>query len=56
MEATIENITSFVAIGNLEVNQLMEHETAMVVTAKVAFAEEAKWTTVIVKNVRQVVN
>ncbi len=56
MEATIENIASFTAIGNLVVNQLMEHEAATAIIAKAAFAEEPKWTTVMAKNVRQVVN
>jgi hypothetical protein len=56
MEATIENIASLVAAGNLAVNQLMERETAVVIIAKVMFTEEAKWTIVMAKNVRQVVN
>jgi hypothetical protein len=56
MEVTIENIASFTAAGNLAVNQLMEHEAAMVITAKVAFTEEPKWTMVLAKNVCQVVN
>jgi len=56
MEAAIENIASPVAIGNLAVNQLMEHEAAMVLTANVASTEEPKWTMVMAKNVRQVVN
>jgi hypothetical protein len=49
MEAAIENIASFAAIGNLAVNQLFERETAV-------STEEIKWTTVMAKNVRQVVN
>jgi hypothetical protein len=56
MEAAIENIASLVAAGNLAVNQLMERETAVVIIAKVMFTEEAKWTIVMAKNVRQVVN
>jgi hypothetical protein len=56
MEVAIENIMSLTVVGNLVVNQLMEHEAAMVITAKVAFAKEPKWTTVIPKNVRQVVS
>jgi hypothetical protein len=56
MEATIENIASLAATGNLAVNQLMERETAMAITAKPMFTEEAKWTTMMAKNVRQVVN
>jgi hypothetical protein len=34
----------------------MEREAAAIVTAKAASVEEPKWTTVISKNVRQVVN
>ncbi|CAK9252615.1 unnamed protein product [Sphagnum jensenii] len=56
MKATIENIASFVAIGNLAVNHLMEHEAAVAMIAKVAFAKEPKWTTVMAENVCQVVN
>jgi hypothetical protein len=33
----------------------MEHETAATVTTKAASAKEPKWTTVLAKNVRQVV-
>jgi hypothetical protein len=56
MEATIENIAFLVVPGNLAVNQLMERETAVAIIAKVVFTKEAKWTTVMAKNVRQVVN
>jgi hypothetical protein len=56
MEAAIENIASFAAIGNLAVNQLFECETAVVITTKAVSTEEIKWTTVMAKNVRQVVN
>jgi hypothetical protein len=56
MEATIDNITSLVATGILAVNQLMERETVTAVTSKDASVEEPKWTTVMAKNVRQVVN
>jgi hypothetical protein len=56
IEAVIENIAFLVVIGNLAVNQLMERETTMVITAKAVSTEEAKWTTVMAKNVRQVVN
>jgi hypothetical protein len=56
MEAAIQNIASLIAIGNLAVNQLMECEAAVAITAKAAFAKEPKWTTVMAKNVRQVVN
>jgi hypothetical protein len=50
MEATVKNIASLVAVGNLMVNRLMECEAAMVVTAKAASMEEPKWTTVMAKN------
>jgi hypothetical protein len=56
MEVAIENIVSLAAIGNLVVNQLMEREAAVVATTKAAFMEEPKWTTVMAKNVRQVVS
>jgi hypothetical protein len=55
IEVTIENIVFLAAIGNLVVNQLMEHEAIAAVTAKVAFAEEPQWTIVIAKNVHHVV-
>ncbi len=56
MEATIEHITSLAAISNIVVNQLMEHEAAVVVITKVASAKEPTWTTVIAKNVRHMVS
>jgi hypothetical protein len=56
MEAAIENIASLTTINNLAVNQLIEREATTTVTTKVAFAEEPKWTTMMAKNVRQVVN
>ncbi len=34
MEVTIENIASFVTVGNLAINQLMEREAVATVTAK----------------------
>jgi hypothetical protein len=34
----------------------MEHEAATAVIAKAVFEKEPKWTTVMAKNVRQVVN
>ncbi len=55
MEAAIENITSLAVVGNLAVNQLMEHEATAAITAKAVFAKEPKWTMVMAKNVRQVV-
>jgi predicted proteasome-type protease len=51
MEAPIENIVSLVVAGNLTVNQLMEHEAATTTST-----EEPKWTTVMAKNVHQVVS
>ncbi len=56
MEATIENIASLMVVGNLAINQIMECEAATTVTTKVASVEEPKWTTVMAKNMRQVVN
>jgi hypothetical protein len=56
MEATIENIAFFAGVGNLVVNQLMEREAVVAVIAKVAFVEEPKWTTLMAKNVCQVVS
>jgi hypothetical protein len=52
MEVAIKNIVSLAAIGNLTVNQLMEREAVVIVTSKVAYAEEPKWTTLMAKNVR----
>jgi hypothetical protein len=56
MEATIENIASLAALSNLTVNQLMECEATTTIIAKVASAEEPKWTTVMAKNVCQMVS
>jgi len=56
MEAAIENIASLTTVGNLAVNQLIERKVIAVVTAKVAFAKEPKWTTVMAKNMFQVVS
>jgi hypothetical protein len=56
MEATMENIASLVTVGNLVVNQLMEHEVAAAFTANAASTQEPKWTTVMANNMRQVVN
>jgi hypothetical protein len=39
IEAAIENITYFATVHNLAVNQLIEYETVVIVTAKVASAE-----------------
>jgi preprotein translocase subunit SecA len=56
MEAAIENIAFPATASNLAVNQLMERKVAAVVTTKAMSMEEPKWTTVMAKNVRQVVN
>jgi hypothetical protein len=56
MEAAFKNITSLMADGNLMVNQMMEREALAIIIAKVASVEKPKWTTVMAKNVRQVVN
>ncbi len=56
MEGAIENITSLTTVGNLVVNQLMERKVVAAITAKAMYAEEPKWTTVMAKNVRQVVS
>lgn len=50
MEAAIENI-AFLAI-----NQLMAHKVTTFITAKAMFTEEPKWTTVMAKNVRQMIS
>ncbi|CAK9881001.1 unnamed protein product [Sphagnum jensenii] len=56
MEATVKNIVSLAAASNLAVNHLMEREVAVPITVKAMSMEEPKWTTVIAKNVHQVVN
>jgi hypothetical protein len=56
MEATIENIASLVTVDNLVVNQLIVRKAAVVVTTKVAYTKEPKWTMVMAKNVCQVVS
>jgi hypothetical protein len=56
MEAAIKNIVSLEAVGNLAINQLMEREAAVAITSKATSAEEPKWTTVMAKNMRQVVS
>ncbi len=55
MEAAIENIVSLAVVSNLAINQLMEHEVATTITAKAVSTEKPKWTTVMAKNMRQVV-
>jgi hypothetical protein len=56
MEAAIENIASLTAVNNLVINKLIDHEATTTITTKFTFAKEPKWTTVVAKNVRQVVN
>jgi len=56
MEATIENIASLTTASNLAINQLIEREATTTATTKAMFTEEPKWTTVMAKNVRQVVS
>jgi hypothetical protein len=56
MEVAIKNNVSLTIVSNLVVNQLMECEVTMVVIAKVASTKEPKWTTVMAKNVCQVVS
>jgi hypothetical protein len=56
MEVAIENIVSLTIVSNLMVNQLMEREVVAVITAKFAYANEPRWTIVMAKNMRQVVN
>ncbi|CAK9873192.1 unnamed protein product [Sphagnum jensenii] len=56
MEAVIENIAFLTTANNLAVNQLIEREATATVTTKATSAEEPKWTTVMAKNVHQVVS
>jgi len=56
MEAAIENITSLTTASNLVVNQLIEHEATSTITTKATSAEEPKWTTMMAKNMCQVVS
>jgi hypothetical protein len=56
MEATIENIASLAIIGNLVVNQLMEREATVALTTNATSTKEPKWTTMMAKNVHQVVS
>jgi hypothetical protein len=56
MEIAIKNIAALAAVGNLMVDQLIEHEVTTTIIAKATFAEEPKWTTVMVENVHQVVS
>jgi hypothetical protein len=56
MEATIENIASLTVDGNLAINQLIKRKVATTIIAKAVYAEKPKWTTVMAKNVCQLVN
>jgi hypothetical protein len=56
MQATIENIVFFTAIGNLAVNQLMERKVAMALTTNVASTKEPQWITFMAKDMCQVLN
>jgi len=56
MEATIENITSLTTVNNLAINRLIEREVTTTVTTKATSTEKPKWTTMMAKNVRQVVS
>jgi hypothetical protein len=56
IEVIIKNIASFAAIGNLAVNELMEHEVTAIIIVKVIFMKESKWTMVMTKNMREVVS
>ncbi len=56
MEAAIKNIASLAVVGNLVVNQLIEHEVTTTITTKAASMKEPKWTTMVAKNMRQVVS
>jgi hypothetical protein len=56
IEAIIKNIASFVAVGNLAVNELMECEATTIIIVKVTFMKKSKWTMVMTKNMREVVS
>jgi signal recognition particle receptor subunit beta len=56
MEATIKNIASLAAAGNLVVNQLIKHKATVAIIANDVSTKEPKWTTVMAKYVCQVVN
>ncbi len=56
MEVVIKNIASLMAVNNLVVNQLTKRKAIATVITKSASAEKPKWTTVMAKNVRQVVS
>jgi hypothetical protein len=56
MKAAIKNIIFLTMANNLAMKQLMECEAIRDVTTKSASTKHPKWTTVMAKNVRQVVN
>jgi hypothetical protein len=56
MKAAIENIASLVVVGNFAINQLMEREVVVALIVSVASVKKPKWTTMMAKNMRQVVN
>jgi hypothetical protein len=56
MEVVIKNIAFFTVVGNLAVNQLMERKVITTITTKDVSTKEPKWTTVMVKNMCQVVS
>jgi hypothetical protein len=56
MEAAIKIIASLVVANNLAINQLMERKATVTITTKATSTQDPKWTTVITKNMRQVVN
>ncbi|CAK9867724.1 unnamed protein product [Sphagnum jensenii] len=56
MEVAIENIVSLTTASNLVVNKLIKHEVTVAITTKAMFAKEPKWTTVMARNMRQVVS
>jgi len=56
MEVAIENIAFLATVGNLAVNQLMERKAATTIIATAVYTKEPKWTTVMAKNVCQVVS
>jgi hypothetical protein len=56
MKGIIENIMSLATVGNFVINQLMERKAATAITTKATFTKEPKWTTVMAKNMRQVIS
>ncbi|CAK9217107.1 unnamed protein product [Sphagnum troendelagicum] len=56
MEVAIKKIASFVIVGNLVINQLMECKATVIIITKVVSTKEPKWTMVMAKNMHQVVS